>query len=169
MRFNNQVHERYYIFVTSSCVRAFATTAATVGAYAVAGGIAATALSDVGEVFTGHNVIRDDLIGGNQEAYDTLKIGLSVVGAGIVELGANYNANSAPSAKADEGAPKTQVTINNDIIGKPRGGSALKLDKYHGFNDIVDNYAGAATKTGLNNGATLFQVEGSLNGVVGRF
>lgn len=68
-----------------------------------------------------------------------------------------------------EGASKTQITINNDILEKPRVGSALKLDKYHAFNDIVDNYAGAATKTGLNNGATLYQIEGSLNDVAGRF
>jgi len=43
------------------------------------------------------------------------------------------------------------------------------VPKAHGFNDIVDNYAGYATKTNLNNGATLYQLEGSLNGVAGRF
>jgi len=32
----------------------------------------------------------------------------------------------------------------------------------------VDNYAGSATKTSLGN-ATLYQLEGSLNGEVGRF
>lgn len=68
-----------------------------------------------------------------------------------------------------EGAGKNGVNITNDILGKPRVGSALKLDDYHAFNNIVDNYAGAATKTGLNNGATLYQIEGSLNGVSGRF
>ena len=69
----------------------------------------------------------------------------------------------------DRPISNTQVTINNDILGKPRVGSALKLDKYHAFNDIVDNYAGAATQTGLNNGASLYQIQGSLNGVAGRF
>ena len=39
----------------------------------------------------------------------------------------------------------------------------------HGFPDIVDNYAGGATSFGLNNGATLYQLDGSLNGVGGRF
>ncbi len=38
----------------------------------------------------------------------------------------------------------------------------------HGFNDIVDNYDGYATKTPLNN-TTLYQMDGLLNGVVGRF
>lgn len=39
----------------------------------------------------------------------------------------------------------------------------------HGFPDIVDNYAGDATSFKLSNGATLYQVEGSLSGVEGRF
>ena len=84
-------------------------------------------------------------------------------------------------------------TIHNDILDSPRTGSALKVDdvnpiykinektgkpqivkefpataQSHGFNDIVDNYAGYATKTPLNN-ATLYQLDGSLNGVAGRF
>lgn len=84
-------------------------------------------------------------------------------------------------------------TIHNDILDSPRTGSALKVDdvnpiykinektgkpqivkefpataQSHGFNDIVDNYAGYATKTPLNN-ATLYQLDGSLNGLAGRF
>lgn len=38
----------------------------------------------------------------------------------------------------------------------------------HGFTDIVDNYAGYAEKTSLGN-ATLYQIDGALNGVDGRF
>lgn len=60
------------------------------------------------------------------------------------------------------------VNITNDILESPRSGSALKLDKYHAFSDIVHNYAGMATKTSINNG-TLYQLEGTLNGVHGRF
>ena len=60
--------------------------------------------------------------------------------------------------------------ITNDILEKPRSGSAaVKLDQYHAFNDIIDNYAGYATKYTLKSGATLYQLEGSLNGVSGRF
>lgn len=83
--------------------------------------------------------------------------------------------------------------IENDILGKPRTGSALKVDEVkpiykidpktgkpymaqefpagaqaHGFNDIVDNYAGYATKSPIPNGE-LYQLEGALNGVDGRF
>ncbi|URZ03169.1 hypothetical protein [Clostridium felsineum] len=39
----------------------------------------------------------------------------------------------------------------------------------HGFTDIVDNYAGDAAKFDLGKGATLYQVNGSLSGVEGRF
>ena len=58
--------------------------------------------------------------------------------------------------------------IKNDIIDLPRTGSALKQDAYHAFSDIVDNYAGYATKSSISNG-TLYQLQGSLNGVAGRF
>ncbi|HLR35968.1 MAG TPA: hypothetical protein VK071_11665 [Tissierellales bacterium] len=84
-------------------------------------------------------------------------------------------------------------SITNDVLESPRTGSALKVDSIkptyavdpiskksyimqefparaqaHGFNDLVDNYAGSATKTSLGN-ATLYQLEGSLNGAAGRF
>lgn len=58
--------------------------------------------------------------------------------------------------------------IKNEIIDLSRVGSALKEDAYHVFSDIVDNYAGYATKNSISNG-TLYQLEGSLNGVAGRF
>jgi filamentous hemagglutinin len=34
---------------------------------------------------------------------------------------------------------------------------------------MIDNYAGMSTKTNLGNNATLYQLDGSLNGVLGRF
>jgi hypothetical protein len=39
----------------------------------------------------------------------------------------------------------------------------------HGFTDIVDNYAGYATQFPGNNGSTIYQLEGSLNGNSGVF
>ena len=102
----------------------------------------------------------------------------------------NTQAETAPQPVdgVDEGG-----IIHNDILDSPRTGSALKVDEVkpryeidpetgksymaqefpgsaqaHGFSDIVDNYAGYATKTPLNN-ADLYQLEGSLNGVPGRF
>ena len=59
--------------------------------------------------------------------------------------------------------------VENPVQGVPRVGSALKTDPYHAFPDVVDNFASGATSTTLRSGATLHQVEGSLNGVAGRF
>jgi hypothetical protein len=59
--------------------------------------------------------------------------------------------------------------IENPVQGLPRVGSALKTDPYHAFPDVVDNFASGATSTPLQSGATLQQIEGSLNGVAGRF
>ncbi|WP_434558995.1 DUF637 domain-containing protein [Pseudomonas sp. Z4-20] len=69
--------------------------------------------------------------------------------------------------------------IDNSVLGKPRVGSANKLpDGQHGFNDIIDNYAGAAAKFEIpTKGAggvvlrvsELRQIEGSNNGVSGVF
>ena len=63
---------------------------------------------------------------------------------------------------------RLEVEITNDIIKLPKKGSALKLDRYHNFNKIVDNYAGEATKFDIPNGK-LYQLDGSLNKVNGRF
>lgn len=60
------------------------------------------------------------------------------------------------------------TTWEADIIDLQRTGSALKTDAHHAFSDIVDNYAGYATKSSIHNG-TLYQLSGTLNGKVGRF
>ena len=84
-------------------------------------------------------------------------------------------------------------SITNDILDCQRKGSALMVDEIkpitqinpktrrpeiikefpataqsHGFNDLIDNYAGYATKSLIRNG-TLYQLKGTLNGVQGRF
>ena len=63
---------------------------------------------------------------------------------------------------------KSEIIIRNDIIDLPRTRSALKLDPYHAFPNIVDNYANGAYQYPINN-ATLYQIPGSLNGKEGRF
>lgn len=64
--------------------------------------------------------------------------------------------------------PKITYSIQNDVVNLPRTGSALKIDSYHAFPNVVDNYAGYAVKSPISNG-TLYQLQGSLNGVSGRF
>ena len=69
-----------------------------------------------------------------------------------------------PNNKDDKDKNKKE----NEVNGLERTGSATKKDAYHAFNDIIDNYAGDAHKFEINNGE-LYQIEGSLNGVDGRF
>ncbi len=56
------------------------------------------------------------------------------------------------------------IEINNPVLDNIRIGSALKDDSLHAFNDIIDNYAGDATKFSLTGGdgveRTLYQIEG---------
>ena len=72
-------------------------------------------------------------------------------------------------AKASNVGLKASKTVKNDVVNLERIGSAIKKDKYHAFSDIIDNYAGLARKTSISNGGTLYQLEGALNGVAGRF
>ena len=94
-----------------------------------------------------------------------------------------YGNNGSATIECDPGggseSGKSSV-IHNDILDSPRTGSALKVDdvspiykidentgrpliikefpataQVHGFNDIIDNYAGYTTKTSLEN-ATLY-------------
>ena len=85
------------------------------------------------------------------------------IGVGVSET----SGNNKPTNNNNNNN-ESRINIENDIIGKPKVGSATKLDDYHNFNKIVDNYAGMATKTKIDNGV-LYQLKGALNGVEGRF
>ncbi len=71
----------------STAIVSGVSTVATVAGYCLAGYIGATAVSDVGEVFTGVNVIRDYVLNGNQRAYDNSKTIAYAAAAGYVEVG----------------------------------------------------------------------------------
>ena len=82
---------------------------------------------------------------------------------------------NAPGADTIVDVPKK---VDNSVIGKPRVGSANKTDATHRFNDIIDNYAGDASKFDiLTKGpggkvirtSELRQIEGSQNGKSGIF
>ena len=77
-------------------------TAATVGAYCVAGGIVACGLSDAGEQITDTNVI-EELIG--EEVYNVAKIGL-------------YTVANASIATSTYGYSKPRNTVKVDKVGK---------------------------------------------------
>ncbi len=63
--------------------------------------------------------------------------------------------------------------IDNEVTKNIRSGKALKLDSYHKFSDIIDNYVEYAQKFDLYDKETvrkiLYQIEGSLNGEKGIF
>jgi filamentous hemagglutinin len=65
----------------------------------------------------------------------------------------------------------TTVDGNGEILLNPPFAKQEfpSLPVSHGFTDIVDNYAGEASQFKLGDGATLYQLDGSLNGVSGRF
>ena len=83
------------------------------------------------------------------------------------------------AGKAGEANAVVPKKINNSLIGKPRSGSANKLpDGQHGFNDIIDNYAGDAARFDIPTKgpggkvvrtSELRQIKGSNNGVEGIF
>ena len=88
-------------------------------------------------------------------------------------------------------APGVVETLGGaaDLPNLPRVGSELKKDFVkpvrdaagrivkefpgtpvaHGFPDVVDNFASSGTSFSLRDGVTLYQVDGSMNGVAGRF
>ncbi|EKN4841141.1 VENN motif pre-toxin domain-containing protein, partial [Yersinia enterocolitica] len=90
------------------------------------------------------------------------------VGAGEKGTGSGNKVDQQPDRVVTDINGKEISIYSNDK--KPFATQEFSaVPKAHGFNDIVDNYAGSATTTNLNNGATLYQLEGSLNGVAGRF
>ncbi len=76
---------------TVATVTSFASGATTVAAAAATGAQIAFGLSDITEIATdGYNPVRDDLLGGNQEAYDKTKLVVDLVTEGINYVGSCY-------------------------------------------------------------------------------
>ena len=126
---------------------------------------------------------------------DTLKAGASLIPAGkVIKLPKVIKAignvgktgfkkgkegekiaksGQAKQIKARDKGRRETVDINNPVLDNIRTGSALNGDSLHAFNDIIDNYAGDATKFSLTGGdgieRTLYQIGGSLNGKKGIF
>ncbi|WHA05384.1 hypothetical protein N3Z17_02420 [Candidatus Bandiella numerosa] len=84
-----------------------------------------------------------------------------------------------PDAKKVNTCETKKTSINdNPILDKPRVGSAKKSDLHHSFNDIIDHYAGDASKFQIPSKSSggkisrmseLRQLEGSYNGKNGIF
>ena len=98
-------------------VASTAATVGTIGTYVVAGAIGACGLSNAGEVLTGTNIIRDGLMGGNQEAYDTVQTVLSVAGTGAICVGLT---NPGVSGNAAQPSNDAKVEHTTSSVGSPR-------------------------------------------------
>ena len=81
-----------------------AITVGTVGTYVVAAGIGTCALSNAGEILTGTNVIRDGLMGGNQEAYDTVQAALNIASGVAMIIGQTNPGVTGKAAKPNQNA-----------------------------------------------------------------
>ncbi|MDO3621702.1 filamentous hemagglutinin N-terminal domain-containing protein [Ralstonia pseudosolanacearum] len=91
------------------------------------------------------------------------------VGYGEKGQGSGNKVDQTSSRKVTDGEGNP-IPIYADRVGGPAAVQEFPgVPKAHGFSDIVDNYAGAAQQTALSNGAKLYQLEGSLNGVAGRY
>ena len=136
---------------------AAATTAATIAAGAFIGASAAYGLSAATAAIQSRSARQFNSRGNWGTVANTVTGG---VAGGVGAYATTNNRTRRQSSS---------VSIQNDIIDLPRIGSAVnKNDPYHAFPDIIDNYAGYATRCKINNG-TLYQLEGSFNGVSGRF
>ncbi len=140
---------------------AAATTASTVAAGAFIGS-ATTYTMAVAAAASTSNSVEEFCDQGSWATVATTALGAFAGGVDAYGLAKNSAATNN-IAKTE-----SESTIKNDVVGLKRTGSALKADAHHAFPDIVDNYAGYATKTPIANG-TLYQIQGSLNGVSGRF
>ena len=143
---------------------------------AVANGMAATTTASTvaagafigASVLYGGSAISAAITSNSFEEFNEQGNWGTVIVTGLGAVGGGGFAYASVASSLSTTTKSNSSSIQNDIIGLPRTGSALKNDSYHAFPDIVDNYAGDATKFSINNGS-LYQLEGSLNGTSGRF
>lgn len=109
---------------------------------------------------------------------DYISAGLSALGA--VPVVGEIADTAKIAKKMDKAVDSAKIlkTSKGKIISNPisksiRTGKANKLDSYHAFPNVIDNYAGKAKKFDLKgaDGKTrkLYQINGSLNGKDGIF
>lgn len=160
------------LLATSLAARAIAVSSRIVvfaGLGAVEGGAANLVVQTGRNVFTSPN--RDPFAG-----YDTDELAWSFAG-GAVGGAALGGLRSVPLLRGVE-PPVDSSRLPFGVTGYPRAGSALKLDRHHGFPGLVDNFSAGARRTliprrgpgGVVQGQDeLLQRAGSLDGVDGVF
>ena len=89
--------------------------------------------------------------------------------AAMQRAGPRVQNAAAAAQKAAPAVAKAPCPPSGPVAGLERMGSALKTDLYHDFPIGLDQFASSATETRLQSGATLYQINGSLNGIIGRY
>jgi hypothetical protein len=148
--------------VTSGAIFTAAVTVSTVATYGVAAATLAIGLSNAGEAFTGTNIIKDKLMGGNQNLYDKVQTGVGIASTGIITIGVMYN-----TSESRKGNPLANVRYTEKVIND------MSKEDNHGFPNIVDNYGAYGRVSSLVGGdeitRTLVQIPGSYRNRIGVF
>ncbi|MDD4476286.1 MAG: hypothetical protein PHV95_10990 [Eubacteriales bacterium] len=127
--------------------------------YAVATGIGACTLSNAGEILTGTNVIRDKVMGGNYDAYNTAQTALSIVGGSAIIVGQTNPGVTGNAAKPksnakemhrlpDKGTPRTSV---DKLYGNKPGEFQRQYYDYNGNPSLRIDFTGHAPGSGHTN------------------
>ncbi len=95
-----------------------AATLATIGVYGLATVTALFGASNIGEIWSGYNVIRDMVFGGNQMAYDYAQAGLAVLNMEVMQFG-SYNSGLVRT-------PSTVDDPTDEVVGNSAGEYAGK-------------------------------------------
>ena len=132
--------------------------------------------ANVQEQVSGNNFLKDLVFDGDQKSYEKFQMGLALAEGAVAIAAISAQAKNNLKAKIKKkgmGGGRNNIEINNPVLDNVRSGSALKGDAQHAFNDIIDNYAGYATKFTIKGGdgvkRKLYQIKGSLNGKSGIF
>lgn len=100
-----------------------AATLATIGVYGLAAVTGLFGASNVGEIWSGYNVIRDSVFCGNQTAYDYAQAGLAVLSMGTMQFG-SYNSGLLRNAPtADDPADEVAAGSAGKYAGRQAAGA----------------------------------------------
>ena len=100
-----------------------AATLATIGVYGLATVTGLFGASNVGEIWSGNNVVRDTVFGGNQTAYDYTQAGLTVLSMGTMQF-ASYNSGLVRSVStADDPTDETVGSSAGEYASKQAAGA----------------------------------------------
>ena len=124
-------------------------TAAKVGTVAVGVAVAANGASRAGEIVTGTNVIRDKVMGGNENAYEAFEATLSVASTGIIAVGATYSLPKPANMQEGRSTPISGMSARSRLSFNLKDGTQTRFFDYRGNASLDIDF----TNHGLSNHA----------------